>query len=254
MQTSDIQTAFKNFILNQTQAEELKKHFANYTEEELAARLLVYKNNYYKSLQEALSDAFPTILGLLGEDFFNATANQYFEAFPPKSGSLLLLGESFPRFLTEFPHTQSMEYLEDTAIFDWSRHYCYHAKNTEYMQPESFAEVDPSELMEATIEPLPAHILLTSKFAFYSIWELNNQPESQIDRLDVNNRENALIIRKDLEIEVFKLHDSIFNFLQTLKLGAKIGESLEQCLALDSDFDASHSSRFFSSVRFYSKT
>ncbi len=238
MKTSNIQQAFNDVFLNRANAEEYSEYFKGYSIEELTARLAVYKNNYYKSLQEALTDAFPTIQSLLGEEFFNATVNRYLEVNPPRSASLLLLGENFPEFLAEFEHTREITYLPDTAKFDWSRHFCYHAEDVSYMIPEEFGNIDPSILMESSVIPIPAQMLLTSEYAFYSVWELNNHPDSQNEKLEVNLRENVLVIRKDMEIEIFKLDDSIFNFLQSLEAGATIGESLEQALALDSNFDA----------------
>src|SRR5438105_4199994 len=65
-------------------------------------RFRVYRNNIVASLTEALSDMFPAVCRIVGEDFFRAMARTYLLANPPVSPILLGYGGSFADFIAGF--------------------------------------------------------------------------------------------------------------------------------------------------------
>ncbi len=67
-----------------------------------AKRFGIYRNNVTVSLVNALSEIFPTVQNLVGEDFFRAMARLYVQDNPPASRLLFEYGASFPAFIEQF--------------------------------------------------------------------------------------------------------------------------------------------------------
>lgn len=75
----------------------------------------VYRNTVLKGCVDALAANFPTVLRLVGEDWFRAAALIHVCAEPPRSVCLIEYGQEFADFLSGFEPAAALPYLPDVA-------------------------------------------------------------------------------------------------------------------------------------------
>lgn len=91
---------------------------------------------------------------------------------------------------------------------------------------------DPQALSELTVGLHPSLNLLTSAFAVVSIWAVHQQ-DATLAGIDLDHGQNALVLRNDLEVEVFAIDHGASSFIQNLQLGQPLGQALENLPAFD---------------------
>lgn len=107
-------------------------------------RFNVYRNNIIVSLKESLSEGFPAVKSLVGDDFFNAMAGEYLRQSPPKKPIIPIYGEDFSSFIDRFTPAKALPYLADVAKLEYLLRESYHAKDEDpiptdhYQDPEFF--------------------------------------------------------------------------------------------------------------------
>ena len=102
--------------------------------EELRRRLHVYRNNYVHSLSEAISDSFPVLKRLLGDDLFKALARDYVKHSPPESASLLHYGYHFLSYVDNHPSCENLVFLKDVGHIEWLYIQCFHGPNANHIK------------------------------------------------------------------------------------------------------------------------
>lgn len=160
--------------------------------EETARRFAVYRNNVAVSLASALSARFPVIERLVGAAFFAGMGQIYLVQHRPKSPVLHEWGESFPRFLADFPPLAAYPYMADVARIELARGRAYHAADA--------APIAAPDLIAAAADPGSARLglhpsvqVLRLATSAVSIWAAN-QPGAGVMTLP-QGPEIALILR-----------------------------------------------------------
>jgi hypothetical protein len=82
------------------------------------AGLSVYRNTIAKGCVDALAANFPTVLSMVGEDWFRAAAALFAREAPPATAALLDYGVAFPAWLERFPPAADLPYLAGIAHLD----------------------------------------------------------------------------------------------------------------------------------------
>lgn len=224
LRPSNWQTEFTQSLF-QGLSEPLKHTIEHRSEAALNERFSIYQNNVFYSLTTALADLYPTIKKLVGEEFFNGTANAYIRQNPPTQAAMVYFGSTFPQFLLEFEHTQSMPYLSDVAQLELARHQAYHAANTPALDAEFFTQVNAEAFEQSTVEFHPSVALLDSNFPIFTIWqsnqelkvgeEANTEMESTANKqgtINLDEPEWLIVVRHNYEIVVFNIDYATYLF------------------------------------------
>ncbi len=82
------------------------------------AGLSVYRNTATRGRIEALAANYPTVVQVVGEEWFTGAARAFGRQHPEADAVLAACGEAFPSFLTTFPPAQSLPYLAPMARLD----------------------------------------------------------------------------------------------------------------------------------------
>lgn len=116
----------------------------------------VYRNTVTKGCIDALQANYPTVLALVGVDWFRAAARLYARDQPPRDARLLLYGSDFPAFLEAFGPAAALPYLGDVARLDrcWAESHL--AADAPTLEPAWLAVQDPQQLAEQVLAPHPA--------------------------------------------------------------------------------------------------
>ncbi len=119
----------------------------------------VYRNTVASACADALAANFPSVVRLVGADWFSAAALAYVAQQPPDDGRLLLYGAGFADFLAGWAPAQDLPYLPGVARLDRAWIECHVAADAEVADARQFAadaEGEPSRLARLVLRPHPA--------------------------------------------------------------------------------------------------
>ncbi len=84
------------------------------------AAFSVHRDTALGGLANALRLTFATVDALVGEAFFDQMALAFVAERPPRRANLSAYGQTFPIFVSRYPHAASLAYLGDVARLDWA--------------------------------------------------------------------------------------------------------------------------------------
>ncbi len=201
-------------------------------------RFDVYRNNVAVAAIDALTDIFPAVLKLAGEEFFRAAARVFIGRTPPASPLLFRYGAGFGDFLDGFPPAASTPYLGDVARLEFERLQAHHAADAAPVGIGRLGEIPSGEAASVKLTPHPSVSLVRSKFPVVSLWGASTG-EISSDDVDMSRSEDALIVRPGLEVETRILPPGGGAFLGALLAGRTLGEAAEAGARADGGFDLS---------------
>ncbi len=152
------------------------------------AGLSVYRNTIAKGCVDALAANFPTVLSLVGEDWFRAAAAMFAREAPPTGAALLDYGEEFAAWLGRFPPAQDTPYLVGVAHLDRLRLESLFAVEAPALTAEALAALAPEVLAETSLRLHPSVRFAAFDASLPSLWaaayegredlELSETPET----------------------------------------------------------------------------
>jgi hypothetical protein len=199
----------------------------------------VYRNTVMKGCIDALQANFPSILKLVGEEWFRAVAALYVRAQPPTDVRLLQYGESFPDFLRDFPPAAELPYLEGVAQLDrfWTE--AHAASDADTLAPCVIVGMPPEQLGALVLKPHPA--ARWSWFddqPIYTLWQRNREDHDTHDEEDLTwHGEGALITRPGGKVQWTLLDAAGCAFLDACLTGKPLALAAETALAHDAHTD-----------------
>lgn len=190
-----------------------------------AKRFGVYRGNVSGALREALAVRYPVVQRLVGDEFFQFMAWEYAQRGFPSSPVLIHFGADFPDFISRFPAADTVPYLADVAALESAHWEAYHARDCAPVASEAFAALDTSGLDRVTLEFLPSVRIVPSRFPIVDIWRMNlegNEPQP----VNLDERQDALVVRPEFQIEVRKLPHGAARFLTLIQAGKTLAEAI----------------------------
>ena len=210
--------------------------------EPVKRRFDVYRNNVTAGMIGALQATFPAVETLVGTKFFAAAARIYLAKNPPRSPILFQYGETFGDFLDHFEPASKVPYLGDVARLEWARLQSHHAADAEPLVIGSlsqFLHAEPdgqSDIGKVQLGLHPSLRLIASRWPVFSLWAASTG-QGHSDDVDMQRRENVLVIRPTLSVEARLLPDSGFTFMSALAGGAPLEEAALRAAEAAPDFD-----------------
>lgn len=202
-------------------------------------RLALYRGNVSAGWEKALTNAFPVVRALVGNEFFAALAHAYGQGHPSVSGDLGRFGAEFAGFVRTFEHTQSLPYLCDVAALEWAVHCAQSAADANPLARERIMTMSPEDLLAAHFELHPACRWIESRFPIASIWRAHQaQPTIALPE-SLDRSEYALITRPSWHVTVAESCGAEIAALKQLSAGGDIGSAIGAALAKDARFDFS---------------
>ncbi|WP_209007834.1 DNA-binding domain-containing protein [Roseibium litorale] len=189
-------------------------------------RFNVYRNNVVVSLVEAVMDSYPAIVKLLGEDYFKAAARLFVTQQPPQSPVLIWYGADFAGFLENFPPLEAYGYLPDVARLEWAWLEAYHAADAKILKPEHLAAVPEDQLADLTVTLHPACRWIRSDWPVFSLLSVNRFDGDE--GVDLNEGQDVLVTRPDLDVEVRLMRPGCAVLLEGLAEGLSLVQAAER--------------------------
>jgi hypothetical protein len=174
-----------------------------------------------------LADIYPVIKRLVGEQFFNATANEYIHRHPPASAAMVDFGGDFPEFLQKFEHTSELGYPADVARLELAWHQAYHAADVDALTAADFSTMPPELLGQATLELHPSVRLLESPFPVLKIWNANQDGTEGDGVIDLDSGgEKLCVYRPRYDVNVRELDKAMYALLRSLQQDSNLESAM----------------------------
>ncbi len=199
-------------------------------------RFNVYRNNVRTSLIGALGAQFPVSKRLVGDAFFDAMANVFVAANPPRSKILIDYGDTFPDFVAGFEPARPVPYLGDVAALEWAHGRSYHAADARALQAEDFAGVPADAWAAARLVLHPAVRWVGSDWPVLSIWHTNTH-DAEVRQVALDHGEDVLLTRPQLDVSLRTIPPGGLAFVSALADKATIGAAASAALAANDQFD-----------------
>jgi hypothetical protein len=205
-------------------------------------RLGIYRNNFRQGLTEALAAVYPTIVRLVGREFFGHAAREYIAAHPPATGNVHDYGDRMAAFLVSFGPVASLPYLPDVARLEWAWHEAFHAVAEPAGDAEHalrrIAQMPPAQQASLVLRWQPAARRVASPYPVFAIWRANLQDDPPEVRLDAGG-EQMLVVQRDGDVVVEPIGPAEHALLHALGMGQPLGDALAAALEVETSFDAS---------------
>ncbi|MGA9852623.1 MAG: DNA-binding domain-containing protein [Gammaproteobacteria bacterium] len=212
------------------------------------ARLQIYRNIIFNNLTAALRTAYPVVLKLVGQEFFDGVAARYIRDYPSKSGNLQDFGAAFPECLTMLPEAATLPYLADMARLEWARQQAYLAADTQPLEPNALAAVPGDKHAELRLTLDPSVRLIESSYPILEIWGFCQRHIDE--RLTLGeSAQRVLIWRTDSQIAMQALTPAQHAFLAPLMKNQTLAAAHECATRLEPDFDVGTSLRWLFSMQ-----
>ncbi|CAN7579836.1 HvfC/BufC family peptide modification chaperone [Caulobacter sp. LjRoot300] len=188
------------------------------------AGLAVYRNTIAKGCVDALAANFPTVAGLVGDDWFRAAAALFAREHPPASAALLAYGEAFADWLERFPPAGDLPYLPAMARLDRMWTTALFAPEAEPLAAEAFA-LAPDILAAARPRLHPSLAFAGFDSGLPGLWLAARQPEP--GELALREDPQAILIARPRDTVTSRVLDLAgFAFLAAARDGASLGEAI----------------------------
>ncbi|MGA9853658.1 MAG: DNA-binding domain-containing protein [Gammaproteobacteria bacterium] len=201
-----------------------------------AARLRIYRNIVSNNHAAALRTAYPGVLRLVGEDFFENAAARYLRDCPTRSGNLQDYGFDFADFLAQMPEASGLAYLPDVARLEWARQESYLAADAESISISVLADVRVPESLHLQLHPSVR--TLSSPHPVLDIWEFCQQSEAE--HLDLSGKQQQVLLWRDgTQIVMQEISGGTHALIAALLKDLTLASAHEDALAMDNDYDLS---------------
>lgn len=201
-------------------------------------RLALYRGNQFTMWEKVLSDAYPVIQLLVGEEFFGGLSRAFGIAVPSRSPDLNEFGAGFADFLAEFPHVADYPYFPDMARLEWALHRAHYAESAPQVLASSVMELAPEFIATTRFQLHPACVMFASEYSVVPIWRAHQEDldVSLPARVDVAS--HAVIVRPYWRSSVLPLELASYAALAHLADGGDLGSALQAARQIDQEFDA----------------
>lgn len=200
-------------------------------------RLRIYRHSSEQIHTAALRLAYPAVLALVGEAYFEHAAQDYRLAQPARQGNLQGFGAGFGAFLESLPETGSLPYLGDVARLEWLRQEAALARDATPLSAAEFAcALSGSNSDMRTVALHPSARLFASAHPVIAIWRYAVQPSP--DRLTLPDAGDRILLwRQAGQVVMAAVHDASFACIEALARGHTLDAANHAACALDPDFD-----------------
>jgi hypothetical protein len=194
-----------------------------------AERLDVYRNTFVSVLTNALRVSFPAVYRLVGGEFFEAAAENFIDAKPPRCAYLNAYGAGFAEFLAQFPAVAELPYLADVARLEWAVNGALHAQDVAPLDPEALAEIAAVLPEQVTFVAHPSVTCLRLDYPARAIWQaVLAEDDAALGAIDLSSGPEWLLVERDANgVEVSALAECEWRFAHALCAGESLAAAID---------------------------
>lgn len=198
------------------------------------AGLAVYRQNLLMNAERALSISYPTVVELVGEEFFSMLARTFVSQEKLVEGDWGMWGKTFPDWLRKLENLSLFPFIADSARLDWLCHLA--EREQSHINPVGCPQPDV-DLSQLHIHYCAGTQLLDSIYPIVDIWmahQTKNPDERQQcltqakHKLSQGSGQKALIWRPAWKALVREVKASESEWLALTIEGLSISDALDR--------------------------
>ena len=200
-------------------------------------RISIYANMYFWRLNEVISNEYPTVSHLLGEELFNKIVKDYVTHHPSTNYNLNQLSNKFPLYLLneakELPHQQ---FVSAVATVERAMEDVFDARHVERIPMETLQTIPAEKWADIHLQFNPALCLLELDYPVNAYMTAVREDR----HMDIPQPEKTFVVVYRCNYKVWRddLDQDRYLLLSRLKGGETLGAALEACALLpDVDID-----------------
>lgn len=197
--------------------------------------LAIYRNNLLMNAERALAITYPTVVQLVGEEFFSLLLREFIPHEKIYEGDWGLWGKTFPHWLASYDRLADYPFISDCACIDWL---CHIAEREQLENRTYVSEISiDSDLSSLSIHYCAGANLLQSAYPVVDIW-LAHQTVDKHEHHDLLSQAKqkmslgvgqvALIWRPQWQARVREVNIMESDWLINTLNGGSIREALEK--------------------------
>ena len=222
----DAQCQFLGAVLNAKQALACAVEWHDH-------RIWVYQNNVFASLQDYLAGVYPSVKGVVGDEFFKQTADLFIQKYPPSEGNIHQYGAQFGDFCLAIDDLSSLTYLFDLTCYEWCLHSAYFSAVSGGLNP---ASVPQETLLTCTVQYNDSVKLVSSHYPIYQIHQQSHPDYKGEVSVNLNqSQDNILVYKNGHIVESLVISSEQYSFMQEI---SKHGNLLQAIEALQGSIEA----------------
>ena len=224
MHLSQLQSDFQAYLLDANKGAAFVKEIVNDKKVGVKKRLGIYADAYRLRILEALSNSFPILKALLGDDLFEQAARSYIDQYPSTYRNMRWVGDKMAEHLqVNFPQ---YPIAAEMATFEWALGLAFDAEDAPILGLQDLASIPPENWADLTFKFQPSMQLLSFKYNVLRVWQALNAEETPPKVTQIN--EPCLVWRKDLNSHYRSLDLAELQAIQLVIAGASFGELCEK--------------------------
>lgn len=200
-------------------------------------RLALYRGNLTATWDKTLSNAYPVLRRLVGDEFFSALTRVYGMAHPSDSPDLNQFGAGFAAFLAQFEHVAGYPYLPDMARLEWALHRGHYAADASGLSAAQLDAVGPAQLEQARLRLHPACVVQASRWDTAGLWQAHQGVGEVAFPPAFHDGGHYMVVRPRWRCDVLPLGAAAHAALAALAAGDTFGGALDQAFDIDEQFD-----------------
>lgn len=233
-QLAQLQASFQSYLIDENHCAELNKIIVDDAKVGVKKRLSIYADAYRLRIIEALSNSYPKLKALLGDDLFDTTARSYIDAYPSKYRNMRWVGD---QMATHLAHTLPQHPIAaEMASFEWALGLAFDAEDLPILTMQDLALIAPENWADLALIFDPSVQLLTLKWNVLLIWQaldLNIIPPAS-----VLINEPCMIWRQETYSHYQSLDKTELDAIQLVLKGATFGQLCDHLHGSFSDEEA----------------
>lgn len=209
-------------------------------------RIEVYGNAYYARLLECLSDEYPALSALLGEETFNAFAFEYLQQHPSESYTLADLGQNFPEYLAEnraaatddeddenlpdAAHASWIDLMIDLAVVERTYAEIFSGpgnEKSETLNADAVAAIPPDQVGAMRLQSSPCVRLIRLNTRAHEFAIAVRKGTASIDQLPEAVPAFLIVTRINYVVRTIAVAPDEFRLLEQLISGVSLEEAIE---------------------------
>lgn len=220
-----LQKKFQDHLFNSTN--EIYNDIVDTKQVSTDVRLAIYSQAYRSRLMEALATHYPVIQYYLGDEQFEALANDYLDCNPSQYRSIRWFGDTLDVFLKVTEPYNLHPYLSELAKIEWTMTLVFDAKNCDAVSLEALNNVPPESWIDMRLTLHPSVHLIQLSWNSMLVWDAITREEPPCD-LQVNTTPVTWVLWRNNLINCFYslAHDEACA-LNTLHKGLTFGDICE---------------------------
>lgn len=248
---ADLQRCFAAQLLQKTLSADFSAMLRN---PESVQRFSYYRGNQLANWSAALRNAYPVLLQLVGDDFFEQMAYHYGLNTPSETSDLNRFGDRLPDFLRQSDFVKDYLYFPDIAGLEWALHRAYYAADASLLELDILLATvrQGKDFLAVRLIPHPAAALYQADFASIPIWRAHQKPVADLSHIEINMPCAGIITRQDWQASVTELDQFQYRALHYLFDGQCIGDVLDYALSQNHKLDIQEQLLYWLSLRCFS--